>query len=90
MLSHIPQLDRSILAAAEQLIRVVGKANRHNWFLMRLKAMNDLRLIENSDHGIFKGADQQVAVGGDPKWVRGYLLVEICPSAWNWRVAAVF
>jgi hypothetical protein len=90
MFPHVPQLDSSVLATAEEFVGVVGKAERHDRFLMGFEAVDHLGFIEDPDHAVLKGSDQQVAVGGDSTWTGQYLLVEICPSAWNWMVLAVF
>jgi len=57
VLTHIPQLDCPILAAAKQLIGVAGEANGHNWFFMSLEAVDYLGFIEDPNHAVFKGSN---------------------------------
>lgn len=54
--SDIPKFHHSILTTAEQFVRIVCKAQTHNWFIVCLKTVNYFRAIENSDHSIFKGS----------------------------------
>lgn len=88
--THIPQLDCSVLSTAEQLVRVLSKADRHDRLLMSLEWVYHSRLIKHSNHIIFESSNQYMAIWCDSTWDCLYRLVEIWLSAWNWVQLTAF
>ena len=65
ILPHVPEFHKAILAAAEQLVGVVGEGKGHNRLFVGLKVVNKFGVIENSDDSVFEGPGNDIAVGND-------------------------